>query len=77
MGENKENFRDKLKLLAEVAEQIESNEDFFGDEVIEVRVKLEKDKYDKVLRNFREIDWNSDKFFINFGKVSYKFVLKK
>lgn len=77
MGENKENFRDKLKLLAEVSEQIESNEDFFGDEVIEVRVKLEKDKYNTVLRNFREIDWNSDKFYINFGKVSYKFVLKK
>ena len=77
MGENKENFRDKLKLLAEVAEQIESNEDFFGDEVIEVRVKLEKDKYNTVLRNFREIDWNSDKFYINFGKVSYKFVLNK
>lgn len=77
MGENKEDFRDKLKLLAEVAEQIEFNKDFFGDEVIEVRVKLEKDKYDMVLRNFREIDWNSDKFFINFGKVSYKFVLKK
>jgi len=77
MGENKEDFRDKLKLLAEVAEQIESNEDFFGDEVIEVRVKLEKNKYDNVLRNFREIDWKSDKFFINFGRVSYKFVLKK
>lgn len=77
MAKNKENFRDKLRLLAEVAEQIEHNKDFFGDEIIEVRVKLEKDKYDTVLRNFREIDWNSDKFFINFGKVSYKFVLKK
>ena len=77
MGENNEDFRNKLELLANVADQIESNKDFFGDEIIEVRVKLEKDKYDKVLRNFREIDWNSDKFFINFGKVSYKFVLKK
>ena len=77
MGENNEDFRNKLELLANVADQIESNKDFFGDEVIEVRVKLEKDKYDKVLRNFREINWNSDKFFINFGKVSYKFVLKK
>lgn len=77
MGENNEDFRNKLELLANVADQIESNKDFFGDEVIEVRVKLDKDKYDKVLRNFREIDWNSDKFFINFGKVSYKFVLKK
>ena len=77
MGENNEGFRNKLELLANVADQIESNKDFFGDEIIEVRVKLEKDKYDKVLRNFREIDWNSDKFFINFGKVSYKFVLKK
>lgn len=77
MAENKENFRDKLELLAEVADRIENNKDFFGDEIIEVRVKLEKDKYDKVLKNFREIDWKSDKFFINFGNVSYKFVLKK
>ena len=72
-----EDFRDKLTLLAEVAEQIESNKEFFGDEIIEVRVKLEKEKYDSVLRNFREIYWNSEKFYINFGKVSYKFVLKK
>lgn len=77
MATNNEDFRDKLTLLAEVAEQIESNTEFFGDEIIEVRVKLEKEKYDSVLRNFREIDWSSDKFYINFGKVSYKFVLKR
>ena len=77
MGTNNEDFRDKLSVLAEVAERLESSKDFFDDEIIEIRVKLGKEKYDKVLRNFREIDWNSDKFYINFGKVSYKFVLKK
>ena len=77
MGTNNEDFRDKLSVLAEVAERLESSKDFFDDEIIEIRVKLGKEKYDKVLRNFREIDWSSDKFFINFGKVSYKFVLKK
>lgn len=77
MATNNQDFRDKLTLLAEVAEKLELNKDFFGDEIIEVRVKLDKAKYDKVLRNFREIDWNSDKFYLNFGNVSYKFVLKK
>ena len=77
MATNSEDFRDKLTVLAEVAERLESSNDFFDDEIIEVRVKLGKDKYDKVLRNFREIDWSSEKFYINFGKVSYKFVLKK
>jgi len=77
MATNNEDFRDKLTVLAEVAERLETNKDFFDDEIIEVRVKLGKEKYDKVLRNFREIDWNSEKFYINFGKVSYKFVLKK
>ena len=77
METNKENFRDKLTVLAEVAERLETSKDFFDDEIIEVRVKLGKEKYDKVLRNFREIDWNSEKFYINFGNVSYKFVLKK
>ena len=77
MATNNENFRDKLTVLAEVAERLETSKDFFDDEIIEVRVKLGKEKYDKVLRNFREIDWNSEKFYINFGNVSYKFVLKK
>jgi len=77
MATNNEDFRDKLTVLAEVAERLETSKDFFDDEIIEVRVKLGKEKYDKVLRNFREIDWNSEKFYINFGKVSYKFVLKK
>jgi len=77
MATNNEDFRDKLTLLAQVAETLESSEDFFDDEIIEVRVKLKKEKYDSVLRNFRQIDWDSDKFYINFGKVSYKFVLKK
>jgi len=77
MVTNNEDFRDKLTVLAEVAERLESSSDFFDDEIIEVRVKLGKEKYDNVLKNFREIDWSSDKFYINFGKVSYKFVLKK
>lgn len=77
MATNNEDFRDKLTVLAEVAERLETSKDFFDDEIIEVRVKLGKEKYDKVLRNFREIDWNSEKFYINFGNVSYKFVLKK
>jgi len=77
MATNNENFRDKLTVLAEVAERLETSKDFFDDEIIEVRVKLGKEKYDKVLRNFREIDWSSEKFYINFGNVSYKFVLKK
>lgn len=77
MATNNEDFRDKLTVLAEVAERLETSKDFFDDEIIEVRVKLRKEKYDNVLRNFREIDWNSEKFYINFGKVSYKFVLKK
>ena len=77
MATNNEDFRDKLTVLAEVAERLETSKDFFDDEIIEVRVKLGKEKYDKVLRNFREIDWSSEKFYINFGNVSYKFVLKK
>jgi len=77
MATNKEDFRSKLTFLAEIAEQIESNTDFIDEDVIEVRIRLGKKKYDNVLRNFREIDWNSEKFYINFGNVSYKFVLKK
>ena len=43
----------------------------------EMGLKFEKDKYENILKNFREIDWGSDKFYINIGEISFKFVLKK
>jgi hypothetical protein len=76
MGKSDENFRDNLKLLAEIADLTESNELFDGGDV-QVKITLEKDKYDSILRNFRQIDWKSEKFFINIGNTSFKFVLKK
>lgn len=76
MGKNNENFGDKLKVLAEISESFE-NEDLFKGEDIQIRINLPKEKYDKILKNFREIDWGSDKFFINMGDTSFKFVLKK
>lgn len=76
MGEDKEDFRDELTKLAEISDLIESSK-IFSDEDILVKVSLNKEKYNKVLRNFREIDWSSEKFFINFGKVSFKFILNE
>lgn len=76
MGENKENFRSELESLAIVSEYIE-NCDLFKNEEVTVKVSLEKERYDKVLKNFREIDWNSEKFYINIGNTSFKFVLRK
>lgn len=76
MGKDNEDFRDKLKVLAEISELIE-NEDYFKGGDTEVRIRLPKEKYDNILRNFREIDWGSDKFYINIGETSFKFVLKK
>lgn len=76
MGKSDESFRDNLKLLAEIADLTESNELFDGGEV-QVKITLEKDKYDSILRNFRQIDWKSEKFFINISNTSFKFVLKK
>ena len=76
MGENIKNFRDRLKILAEISDLIESDE-IFKDEEVQIRVNLETEKYNSILKNFREIDWGSNKFFINIGNVSFKFVLKK
>ena len=76
MGKDNENFGDKLKVLAEISELLENEETFQGGDA-EVRLILPKEKYDKILRNFREIDWGSDKFYINIGETSFKFVLKK
>jgi len=75
MVENKESFGDKLKQLAEVTEVIE-NIDIFTKENVQIKVTLEKEKYNKILRNFREVDWGADKFYINIGNISFKFVLK-
>ena len=30
---------------------------------VQIKLNLEKPKYDKILKHFREIDWNSEKFF--------------
>jgi len=76
MGENSEDFRDELKKFAEISDLIESSKTF-ENEKVDLKVTLKKEKYESVLKNFREIDWNSDKFFINFGKVSFKFILEK
>lgn len=76
MGEDKEDFRDELTKLAEISDLIETSKIFFDEDIL-IKVSLEKEKYDKVLRNFREIDWSSEKFFINFGKVSFKFILNE
>ncbi len=76
MAENNEDFRDELKKLAEISDLIESSK-IFENEKVDLKVSLNKDKYDSILKNFREIDWNSDKFFINFGKVNFKFILEK
>lgn len=76
MGKDNENFGDKLKVLAEISELIENEKTFHGGET-EVTFTLSKDKYDKILRNFREIDWNSNMFYINIGEINFKFVLKK
>jgi hypothetical protein len=76
MGENNEDFRDELKKFAEISDLIESSK-IFENEKVDLKVTLKKEKYESVLKNFREIDWSSDKFFINFGKVSFKFILEK
>jgi hypothetical protein len=76
MGKDNEDFGDKLKVLAEISELIENENSFKGGD-IELRFILPKENYDKILRNFREIDWGSDKFYINIGETSFKFVLKK
>jgi len=76
MGENNEDFRNELKKFAEISDLIESSK-IFENEKVDLKVTLKKEKYESVLKNFREIDWNSDKFFINFGKVSFKFILEK
>ena len=76
MGKDNEDFRDKLKLLAEISDLVEKN-DLFDEGEVQVKVTLEKNRYENILRNFRQIDWSSEKFFINIGNVSFKFVLKK
>jgi ribosomal protein L5 len=76
MGENNEDFRDELKKFAEISDLIESSK-IFENEKVDLKVTLKKEKYESLLKNFREIDWSSDKFFINFGKVSFKFILEK
>lgn len=76
MGKSNEDFRDRLKLLAEISDLVEKN-DLFSEGEVQVKITLEKNRYDSVLRNFRQIDWSSEKFFINIGSVSFKFVLKK
>lgn len=76
MGEDIKDFGVQLKTLANIADIIEENEIFKGEDIV-VRMNLEKGKYESILKNFREIDWKSEKFFINIGNVSFKFVLKK
>ena len=76
MGEDNENFRDTLKTLAEVSEMF-YNDTLLKNSETEIVIILPKDSYYKILKNFREIDWSKENFYIDFGDLKFKFVLKK
>ena len=76
MGEDNENFRNTLKTLAEVSDLFYKNTLLRQSET-EIIVTLPKDSYYKILKNFREIDWGVENFYIDFEDLKFKFVLKK
>ena len=54
MEKNQENFGDNIKSFAEIADLIEKNS-LLKDEEVQIKLNLEKPKYDKILKHFREL----------------------
>lgn len=76
MGKDNENFRDTLKTLAEISDLFDKDTLIKKSET-EIQITLPKERYDKILKNFREIDWLSEEFYIDVSELKFKFVLKK
>ena len=76
MGKDNENFRDTLKTLAEISDLFDKDTLIKKSES-EIQITLPKERYDKILKNFREIDWLSEEFYIDVSELKFKFVLKK
>jgi len=76
MGKDNENFRDTLKTLAEISDLFDKDTLIKKSET-EIQIILPKERYDKILKNFREIDWLTEEFYIDVSELKFKFVLKK
>jgi hypothetical protein len=76
MGKDNENFRDTLKTLAEISDLFDKDTLIKKSET-EIQITLPKERYDKILKNFREIDWLTEEFYIDVSELKFKFVLKK
>lgn len=76
MGKDNENFRDTLKTLAEISDLFDKDTLIKKSET-EIQITLPKERYDKILKNFREIDWLTEEFYIDISELKFKFVLKK
>lgn len=76
MGKNNENFRDTLKTLAEISDLFDKDSLLKNSET-EIKIILPIDNYNKILKNFREVDWLTEEFYIDMSNLKFKFVLKK
>lgn len=76
MEKDNESFRDRLISLAELTDNLENNFLLKGGD-IKIHITLPKEKYFKILYNFRDIDRNSESFLIDISGIKYEFTLEK
>ena len=72
MAEDKKNFG-ALTELAEIADKL--TQTHYG--TIAVIFELERDEYYSILKMFREVDRNAEKFKIDISGVEFIYILKK
>jgi len=75
MAKNKKSFMDTMSDLAGISDMIEQLDFFEGNST--VHFSLSRDKYQKLLNHFREIDRNKEKFIISISDIDFIFSLKK
>jgi len=76
MVENKKSFRDELVIMAEISDLIQES-DILPNDGLKVDIYLDKEKYDYILKNFRDIDKSSQSFSIDLENIKFNFFLKK
>lgn len=75
MGENKKGIEYYLEKMTEMSDVIESS-DIFVSSKIEVNILTEDDEYNHLIRHFRKVDWNNDRFTIEIGETKYNIIRK-
>ena len=76
MGKDEKGIQYYLEKMVEMSDVIDTS-DIFHDGDIEFNISIKDEEYNSLLRHFRKMDWDSEKFSIEINNYKFNFSIKK